>query len=368
MDSNQLVSNWEARLVGLTNEHGRHYHFSLDAAGRVAAEEGFDGVLRRYDRDAAGRVTAVHRPAGRTTAYAYDVAGRPAAVAHNNEAPTTYRYDATGALIEASTATATVQLERDPLGRVVREHQGAHTIHHEYDARGQRVTLRSSLGAAFAWQHDAMGNLAAVQAGESWQARLLHDARGLELQRQLSGGVRLDWSRDDIGRPTNQRVAVGQQPTRQRRYEWEETGQLAQIEDSVTGTTRYTYDASGSLTGARYDDGSEDVRLLDAVGNLFRSPTHDDRQYAPGGQLLEANGIRYKYDEEGNLVQKKNQVGEVWRYVWDGEGQLTSVALPSGYSVAFTYDALGRRLSKRYRGRVTKWIWDGVLYPTKNRA
>jgi RHS repeat-associated protein len=27
--------------------------------------------------------------------------------------------------------------------------------------------------------------------------------------------------------------------------------------------------------------------------------------------------------------------------------------------VTFTYDGLGRRLSKRFRGRVTKWVWDG---------
>lgn len=27
--------------------------------------------------------------------------------------------------------------------------------------------------------------------------------------------------------------------------------------------------------------------------------------------------------------------------------------------VTFTYDALGRRISKRFRGKVTHWVWDG---------
>ena len=45
------------------------------------------------------------------------------------------------------------------------------------------------------------------------------------------------------------------------------------------------------------------MRLADAVGNLFRSPTYNDRQYGPSGQLRQAGGTRYRYDAEGNLVQ-----------------------------------------------------------------
>ncbi|MDJ0368075.1 hypothetical protein QMK33_23285 [Hymenobacter sp. H14-R3] len=43
-----------------------------------------------------------------------------------------------------------------------------------------------------------------VRAGAVWQAQLRHDERGLEVQSSLSDG---------------QRVTVGSQPTRQRRYE-----------------------------------------------------------------------------------------------------------------------------------------------------
>ena len=32
---------------------------------------------------------------------------------------------------------------------------------------------------------------------------------------------------------------------------------------------------------------------------------------------------------------------------------------PDGGVVRFTYDALGRRISKSYKGRVTRWVWDG---------
>lgn len=38
---------------------------------------------------------------------------------------------------------------------------------------------------------------------------------------------------------------------------------------------------------------------------------------------------------------------------------LQAVTRPDGDIVSFTYDALGRRLSKQYKSTVTKWLWDG---------
>jgi RHS repeat-associated protein len=38
---------------------------------------------------------------------------------------------------------------------------------------------------------------------------------------------------------------------------------------------------------------------------------------------------------------------------------LSVVKRPDGRKVKFTYDPLGRRMSKSYNGRVTKWVWDG---------
>ncbi|MGI4835815.1 MAG: hypothetical protein ACRYFK_20355 [Janthinobacterium lividum] len=123
----------EGRLTGLDNEHHEPCHFELNALGQVVAEQGFDGLTRRYQRDADGRVTAIERPAGRSTSYAHDPAGRLAEVVHNNEAHTTYRYYPSGALREVSTTDSTVLLERDALGQVVREVQNNVAIGSQYN-------------------------------------------------------------------------------------------------------------------------------------------------------------------------------------------------------------------------------------------
>ncbi|MBC8084712.1 MAG: DUF4280 domain-containing protein [Hymenobacter sp.] len=356
----QFHYDLEGRLTGLTNEHAEAYRFELDALGQVVAEQGFDGLTRRYVRDAAGRVAEVQRPAGRRTRYTYDAASRLAALAHNEEATTTFAYRPDGALIAAINSTVALQFERDALGRVVREVQNGVAVDSTYDVRGQRTSLRSSLGAALELEHDAAGNLTRMQAGQAWQGLFDYDANGLELQRRLSGAVQLDWAYDAFGRPTSQRIvpAAGG-PVRSRRYHWQAADQLAALDDTLTGETYFGYDALGYLTEARHADGTQELRHADAVGNLFRTAARTDRQYGQGGQLREANGTRYRYDEEGNLVRKTLASGQQWMYHWDGGGQLVSVTRPDGYAVTFSYDALGRRVTKRFRGRVTHWVWDG---------
>jgi YD repeat-containing protein len=158
----------------------------------------------------------------------------------------------------------------------------------------------------------------------NWFWRSERDAQGLELHRVLSGSVNTSWQRDALGQPTSQRISVGSGTaiTRQRRYHWQGADQLLAIEDNLTGETQYAYDALGYLTAAQYPDGTQELRHADAAGNLFCTSARTDRRYAPGGQLREANGTRYKYDIEGNLIRKTLSTGEVWQYEWDGAGQL----------------------------------------------
>jgi YD repeat-containing protein len=203
-----------------------------------------------------------------------------------------------GALLAARNDT--VAFERDGLGRVLAETQGPHTVTSAYDAQSQRTGLTSSLGAAVGYSRDAHGALAQVRAGD-WQALFTRDAQGLEIHRQLSGGVQARWKRDALGRPIEQRIRTSNSwvAERVRRYGWQENDRLSSIQDSQLGLTCYEHDAVGNLAATVFGDGSKELRLPDAVGNLFRTADRQDRRYGPAGQLLEAKGTRYEYDALG---------------------------------------------------------------------
>ncbi|HEX3697818.1 MAG TPA: glycohydrolase toxin TNT-related protein [Polyangia bacterium] len=387
----------EERLIGIKNEKGHVYRFDLGPTGQVVTEIGFDGLRREYKRDAAGRVTKVIRPDRQETTYAYDAGGRLVEAKHSDGTAAAYAYREDGALLEAKNDAGLVTFERDKLGRILKEIVGEDWVASEYDVLGMRVGLRSSKGLRQRFERNGMGDVLAVRArfagadasadheagiprggpngvnsqggngggGDSvWEARFERDTVGLELERALPGGVRARWERDNLGRPKIHSISLGGLSKAAWQYTWEVNDRLLRVVDLMAGPTEYQHDALGNLVAAAYADGRVDLRMPDAVGNLFRTENRKDRKYGPAGQLLRAQNAaggttRYGYDPEGNLSKKIEPDGAMWAYHWNGAGMLVKVVRPDGDAIEFAYDALGRRLWKRYRGRTTRWIWDG---------
>jgi len=165
---------------------------------------------------------------------------------------------------------------------------------------------------------------------------------------------------------------------RRRSYRWDANQRLKQLIDNLQGgTLNFGYDDFDSLAWAQYEDGHYDYRMPDKAGNLFRSQSRGDRKYAPGGKLLETADARFIYDEEGNLIKKVVSAapagGASWEYEWFDNGMLKKVLRPDGRPVEFRYDALGRRIEKQFKGRLTRFVWNGSVplhewsYPVKDR-
>jgi RHS repeat-associated protein len=379
----------EEQLIAIHNEHGSVYRFVLDPNGNVIEEHGFDDLTRRYVRDPAGRVTQVQRPGDRHSTYSYDPAGRVVQVVHNDGTQEQYAYRPNGDLITATNDTIAIAFERDALGRILRETQASDWVASTYGPLGLRESVRSSKGLQQTIRRNVLGDVLALEAtitGASpaapsptsappgpkpaqpttptaFSAEFSRDRLGLELQRSLPGGVRAKWHRDQLGRPLRQEIFRGSAFHGAKQYTWDVDDRLRRVIDAVQGPVDYTHDAVGNLAAAAYSDGRVDLRMPDAVGNLFRTEHRSDRRYGPAGQLLESwtteGATRYEYDPEGNLIRKVEPTGGEWLYEWNGAGMLTRVIRPDGAAVDFAYDPLGRRISKKYAGKVTRWIWDG---------
>ena len=106
--------------------------------------------------------------------------------------------------------------------------------------------------------------------------------------------------------------------------------------------------------------------LSDKVGNLFDDPERKLRKYLQGGKLEQSGEWHFEYDKDGQLTEKYKGSGkwwdtkrERWRYEWNQNGTLKAVKSPHRSNwVEFTYDALGRRLSK-LASEYTHWVWNG---------
>ncbi|MDO1450206.1 DUF6531 domain-containing protein [Rhodocytophaga aerolata] len=355
----------EGQLTGIKNELGFVYRFEIDPLGNITKEVGFDLQERIYERNAAGQVTMVHRPEKHWTRYDYDRAGRVIQVTYHDETQEKYAYRPDGKMLLAENQYQKVQFERDLLGMVTKEIQGKYEVISTYDILGNRIALSSTWGAKIDLVRNAMGDLEQLfaQNGEqaAWQTSFKRDLLGLEIERSLPGGIHSSIERDKLGRPIHQQISGTKGYIIDKRYEWDVNDRLQKIIDTKKGTTTFTHDPLGNLISAQYGDGTFEFRMPDAVGNLFRTRDRSDRKYGPAGQLQKSGNTYYEYDEEGNLIRKTETGGKEWRYIWNAYGMLSKVIRPDGEAVTFTYDALGRRLSKTFRNKITRWVWDGNI-------
>jgi RHS repeat-associated protein len=360
----------EERLTAIKNEHGSVYSFELDTLGDVLVEHGFDKIRRKYWRDLAGNIFMVERPDNVFSEYSYDQLGRVKSIIHTDGEEEHFTYREDGELIAAENSHTKLKFERNILGIIEKEWQNDHWVSSSFDKLDMRIKMQSSMGALQTIKRSIIGDVEKMNyanehlsTGKSWETQYRRDELGLEIGRILPGGVQSKWKRDKLGRPIELSINVANKLVRTRSYSWDINDRLQQIEDSLSGTTVFAHDAFGNLAKATYSDGTSLFRAPDAIGNLYRSPDRTDRKYGPAGQLLESSTdkgvVKYEYDAEGNLTRKIEPGDKEWGYSWNSSGMLSIVKRPDGRRVKFTYDPLGRRMSKSFNGRITKWIWDG---------
>ncbi|MGD0837244.1 MAG: DUF6531 domain-containing protein, partial [Polyangia bacterium] len=368
----------EDQMVAVENEAGSVYRFVLDANGKVVEEQGYGGTARTYTRDESGRVTKVVRAGSRSTVYAYDLGGRVVEAQHSDGGKEKYAYRADGNLVEAIHDDVALRLERDIVGRVVKESQGEDSVESVYNPMDDRTHLKTSKGHILDVALNTEGELLGMRSGSDrvasedplslnvpapWEVKFTRNLGGLEMERLLPGNVRSNWERDRLGRPLKHEIFAGAKPISAKSFSFEPDDRLRMVIDAIHGPVQYDYAQDGTLAKAAYTDGHVDLRLPDAVGNLFRTADGRDRKYGPAGQLLEStddSGVtRYEYDPEGNLIRKIQPDGKEWRYEWSAAGLLTKVLRPDGQEVSFGYDALRRRVWKQMGSQTTRWLWDG---------
>lgn len=380
--------NTEEQLVSVTNEKGEVYQFERDAKGNIIKEVGFDNLTRTYQRDYSGLIKKINRPGDRFTKYGYDKLGRVIRVDYHDNSYETFTYNKNGALLETGNPYTKLKFERDKLGRVTKEWQDDVWIASEYDERGDRIQVSSSFGAKILTKRNEMGQashlVAYLEKEKPWAAKMAYNALGQETQRLCSSGVCSNWEYDHAGRPMVQEVGVQEKkdstfggafghttghskPVRRRRYEWDVNHQLKKVTNEVTkGTAMFTYNQFSNLVCAT-ETGFETIfRTPDMVGNFYETKDKSDRIYGAGSRLeksgidlkekrnafqgghgkLVTKGIKFFYDEEGNLTKKVEPNGDTWTYLYFGNGMLKKVIKPEQSSVNFKYDPLGRRIEK----------------------
>ncbi|MGL4924677.1 RHS repeat-associated core domain-containing protein [Aeromonas sp. 30P] len=273
-----------------------------------------------------------------------------------------------------------IQFSYDQYGQLTQVDDGAWPLTFEYDAAGNLLAEHQGWASSY-FKHDAMGRLAHWQLpdGNKLAYHYLHgelsgiDLNGAELTRhQRVGGLEMRRSQgaltqqyeyDEQGRLTALRLQRGKQVARERRYGYDRTGNLLQINDSVQGEQHYRYDPLDRLLEVR---GELTERFLhDPAGNLLSQTlgSQFDGARTQGNRLLLSGDRHFEYDEFGRLAIERRGKGQslVTHYHYDCQHQLVRAELPDGTTARYDYDAFGRRIRKTVSGAkgelVTEFLW-----------
>ncbi|WP_431840566.1 putative T7SS-secreted protein [Gordonia hongkongensis] len=377
------------RLATRTNAAGQTVAFEYDAAGRVVAERSsdplnpvFDGEVTEYSYDLAGRPESVVGPFGRWHAT-YTAAGMPlltgvddgsadwviesgwtgagrlAAVTTPTAVHTRYGYDPRGVLDFISTAGRTCDITADASGREQRRRFDGTAIDSSWDPVGRLIgrSIATVSANPATLNLGSSGPAGGVPERTVARAEYAYRADGIMTTSTttLADRGRTDYEVDVLGRIT---AAVG-----------------------VSSSEKLTYDATGNITDYgisktappdAQDTGRPpfpEVRgagqpPLPEVRGASRASKGPRWQYS-GTLLVDDGRTSYRYDRAGRLTtmsrRRLSRKPDVWHYVWDAHDRLRSVTTPDGTTWTYTYDHLGRRLSKTNTatGAVTRFHWHG---------
>lgn len=239
-----------------------------------------------------------------------------------------YKYDVRGRLDETSSST----------GRAVK---------YSYD---NRTTTTTSNGRTYSKTVDAWGNVS--RASDPVSSVVYHYSSNGNPARIESCGSCISMEYDDAGN----RILLS---------------------DHDAGTTVYTYAADGRLLTQTDGRGVITVNRYDNAGRVVSSivgKTEIVNTYGASGdsknRLVRSaygkNYVDYTYDRYGRVIVETRHVddgdGIIFKYAYNGNGQLESKTYPGGLVVNYAYDNYGNRVQTDVDGKKVYSLdsYDGI--------
>jgi RHS repeat-associated protein len=347
----------------IINPKGEPYDVRYDRAGQVREVRTFDGRLFRYQYGNDRRLRRVERPDGTWRALEHNAQG-------GVMAERTPEGDATVVFGEGSVE---FQLD-DPTGKIVTgfrrldassllSWQAGQEVRFDYDGLGRCVARHLPTGVVTRLEYDDAGDVTAL-VHEGFRVVFKRDSAGGVVEHHLPDGGVIAHTLNAAGRRTSDRIESAGRATLEASYAYDARGFLTEMRDRDLGVVRYAYDVTGRLVAADTPWAGYQY-AYGADASVF--PHGANWRSAPGNRLIQTDDAVFEYDACGRRSSKVSR-GQATRYLWDCRDRLREVRRPDGRRVLFTYDAAGRRVSKKVVLRVggdlqlereVQYVWDG---------
>ena len=389
--SNSWIADKKGRLVGVLDSHDERQSMSYDGHGNLVSITERDGSVTVNAYDGRGRKTRTVTPEGADLTYGWDEQDRITTLVTETGSVIAYEY-ADGlsrdpsVIVDPLGGRTELQWQEGLLIRIT-DPTGV-TVEFEYDAFGDLVSTRNTIGDTARIIRDQAGRVVAVIRPSGAQSNFGYDGAGLLIRREDPDGAVWSFEHDSAGRITASVAPDG--GTTQREYA--ANGELLRTVDPMGRSMERVVDEMGNLEAALLPDGTRWGFTHDTLSRLvgITDPAGHDwlREYDKTGALaavIDPTGVRteaatdrksatatvadafstlnYTFDQYGRPIRVEAVDGsaELTTYdaagnpveLLDGEGgltvlgrdiagKITSITSPSGAVTRFEYDNCGR--------------------------
>ncbi|MBA3957242.1 MAG: hypothetical protein H0X51_02445 [Parachlamydiaceae bacterium] len=343
-------------------------HQLLDLVEAVGTPEQ-KHTQQRYN--SRGEKTHTIKPDGTALLYTYDAKGRLASFTSSDKSFTyTYAYDVGDNLIDVYDTEQKTHTVRtyDPYNNLIAEELGnGQLVKYSYDLLGRPVHNILSDGSSVKYIYNASYLLSVIRQ-----------------DKQNKQQYHLDYSQYD----QSGNVTAIQLPGKAGKisYKYDLLGRIEQV-ISPDRQEDMTYDAVGNLltrgineTGRRTKETfayNDLYQLISEKGRIAHSYQCDSmynclnkdgnkRKFNALNQLLTHDDIAFKYDDNGNLIEKAVKSDKT-TYQYDALDRLISVNTPQ-QQIRYTYDSFNRRLTRQFKPKSGSGVTETFLYLGQNEV
>ena len=344
----QYEYNGRDLLTHYTNGENETTEYVYNSVGLLQREIANDGVNTFYHYDGLRRLNGVTLnyvvdglPEGDVNVryqYGYDKVGNLTSITDPLNFTTRFDYNGLGSLIkETNPLDKTWEYQYDPVQNLTwrKDGKGLETTYEYYDDNQlQRIDYANDADIFFTY--DENNNPLTMQdglGGTAWTYDPLN--RITEVNDSL--GRTVSYTYDALNR-TSLTYPDGLTVN----YTYLNNNWLATATDPMDGTSTYSYDPAGRITGIDHPNNTYVERTYDRAHRLLELGNYQD-----GGDIL--SKFEYVYDEVGQRTQATNTYGwrqpatEVESYTYDNLRRLTGVDSSNGMWAVYGYDRSGNR-------------------------
>ncbi|MDZ7644677.1 MAG: PKD domain-containing protein [Woeseiaceae bacterium] len=343
-------------LAGLTTPNGSDHLFTYTALGDLATYSDPLGNVVEYSYDIAGKRTSIQHASGKLETLSYDPAERLEGVAYPGY-ELSYSYTASSERADVIDRESTVsgrnqaiRFSYDGLLTTGLDFSGIAegTFTYDYDADLLLSSIQLDSGDPVAISYSEDGFLQGV--GPFTVSRSANT--GLA-DTGTDGTVEIDYQHDARGRLTGRSYSVGGLTVYANAIDHDASGRLTDRTETVAGVARqfeYAHTADEALSTVTIDGVIVGDYEYDFNGNRV-GVNNETALYDAADRITDLGSTRYTHDADGYMTGRGDDT-----FVYSARGELLE-AIVDGTTVDYDYDGLGRMTARTVNGETTEYLY-----------